>query len=93
MSTTQVETSALSAAGITAQRSQSARLCDSLGSSINNSITNSTTSSTGGRARRLSNARYHTLSDNTHYQALEPSCLETLCRLGEGGYAVVEKAW
>jgi hypothetical protein len=46
------------------------------------------------RVARVSSARYHTLEDAHHSkEALLPGCLKTVAKIGEGAYAVVQKAW
>jgi len=61
---------------------------DSLSASGQGSLTAS-----GRRTRRVQSQFHHTLIDSHSHEALEPSCLETVSKLGEGGYAIVDKAW
>ena len=48
--------------------------------------------SVSGRPRRRSGT-HHMLADTQARSVIEPECLEIVEVLGEGAYAVVEKAW
>jgi hypothetical protein len=77
-----------------AQQGDVCRRIDSAPSTLQSqsSFASSQGSSITSRATRMSSARYHKLPTLGAGTVVDPRCLQTVARLGEGGFAVVEKA-